>query len=280
MKQKCSLLTILMVLGLFFSCFPAHATVDVNPVLSADCNGFVITGTYTWWENKRIIGFCVDYEVMFQNAEESKTITGTTEFAIPEGTPDGGNIDFSIPVSWSQEFCGQGYTATAHIDLRRHNDWASACQPWIEWHNYDFDYDGLIDCPCDYGCTLTFGYWKTHSEFGPAPYDATWAQVLPGGASSTFFLSGQSYHEVLWTAPKKGSAYYKLAHQYIAAVLNQKNGASATEEVNTALEAAEAFFGTHTPASVLLPSVKKSINELASVLASYNEGDIGPGHCN
>ncbi|MFY0534988.1 hypothetical protein [Nannocystis pusilla] len=31
-----------------------------------------------------------------------------------------------------------------------------------------------IDFPCDAGCTLTQGYWKTHSHHGPAPEDATW----------------------------------------------------------------------------------------------------------
>ncbi len=27
------------------------------------------------------------------------------------------------------------------------------------------------------GCTLTRGYWQTHSAYGPAPYDATWAEI-------------------------------------------------------------------------------------------------------
>ena len=40
-----------------------------------------------------------------------------------------------------------------------------------------------VDVPCLGGCTLTPGYWKTHSEFGPAPYDDNWAN-LPNGAST------------------------------------------------------------------------------------------------
>ena len=47
----------------------------------------------------------------------------------------------------------------------------------------------FIDVLCP-GCTYTQGYWKTHSRYGPAPYDTTWAKV---GEDTPFYLSGQSY---------------------------------------------------------------------------------------
>ena len=72
------------------------------------------------------------------------------------------------------------------------------------------------------GCTLTPGYWKTHSKYGPAPYDATWAEI---GEDTPFFASGKTWYDALWTEPKGGEAYYILAHAYIAAALNFKNGA-------------------------------------------------------
>jgi hypothetical protein len=128
------------------------------------------------------------------------------------------------------------------------------------------------------GCTLTPGYWKTHSEFGPAPYDDTWAQ-LPDGASTLFFLSGQSYYDVLWTPPTGGNAYYILAQQYIAAVLNQLNGAASTPEVDDALAWAETFFATHTPADKLSRTVRADAISFAELLDQYNNGYIGPGHC-
>ena len=53
-----------------------------------------------------------------------------------------------------------------------------------------------VPCDGDKGCTLTPGYWKTHSKYGPAPYDATWALY---GEDNIFFLSGLSNYEVLWT---------------------------------------------------------------------------------
>ena len=131
------------------------------------------------------------------------------------------------------------------------------------------------------GCTLTPGYWKTHSEFGPAPYNNTWAQ-LPNGASTTFFLSGKNYHQVLWTAPA-GNAYYNLSFHYIAAGLNFLNGAdpSAAQE---AYNAATTLFNTYTPAQIKAlkgsNSLRQQFISLAGILGQYNEGYIGPGHCN
>ena len=70
----------------------------------------------------------------------------------------------------------------------------------------------------DAGCSQ--GYWKTHSKYGPASHDITWDSI---GEDTKFFLSEKTYYESIWTSPKDGNAYYQLAHQYIAATLNQKN---------------------------------------------------------
>jgi predicted extracellular nuclease len=94
----------------------------------------------------------------------------------------------------------------------------------------------------------TPGYWKTHSEYGPAPYDDTWA-LLPDGADTPFFLSGQTYYEVLWTSPSGGNAYYILAQYYIAAKLNLLSGAY-LGAVQTAFDAATVLFNTYTPEQV------------------------------
>jgi hypothetical protein len=132
-----------------------------------------------------------------------------------------------------------------------------------------------VDVPC-VGCTLTQGYWKTHSEYGPAPYDDTWALL---GADTPFFLSGQTYYEVLWALPG-GNAYYILAQQYIAAKLNALNGSDFTA-AQSAFDQAEALFETYTPAQVanLKGAAKHVWINLATILDNYNNGLIGPGHC-
>jgi len=139
------------------------------------------------------------------------------------------------------------------------------------------DHTVNVTVPCAGGCTLTQGYWKTHSENGPAPYDNVWA-LLPSGASTPFFLSGQTWLGVFWTAPA-GNAYYILADQYMAAKLNILNGASAPQAVTTAIGNAEAFFNAKTPLSTLTKAQRAQILTLAATLDQYNNGLIGPGHC-
>lgn len=131
-----------------------------------------------------------------------------------------------------------------------------------------------VNVPCQ-GCTLTQGYWKTHSAKGPAPYDDTWAQIEE---DTLFFLSEQSYHQVLWTPPQ-GNAYYNLAHQYIAAELNLLNGAGSTPEVDAAIAWAEAFFATALPGDKLSKEARNEVLARATLLDNYNNGLIGPGHC-
>jgi hypothetical protein len=134
------------------------------------------------------------------------------------------------------------------------------------------------------GCTLTQGYWKTHNSTfqGGAPTDDTWELIGPAAEGTTFFLSGQSYFDVMWT-PVGGNAYYNLAHQYIAAVLNGLSGASVPANVATAISSAETLFNTYTPAQIGAlsgnNSLRKQFLALAGTLGSYNEGDLGPGHC-
>ena len=133
------------------------------------------------------------------------------------------------------------------------------------------------------GCTLTQGYWKTHSTYGPAPYDDAWALVpreaaIIEGADTPFFSSGQTWYEVLWTPPK-GRAYYQLAHQYIAARLNILNGASSTDRVDAALIWAEEFFTDRDPSVKLSDTLRDRARNKANLLDRYNNGEIGPGHC-
>jgi hypothetical protein len=137
-----------------------------------------------------------------------------------------------------------------------------------------------VNVPCAGGCTLTQGYWKTHSEYGPAPYDDTWAE-LSDGADTPFFGTGSSYYEILWMPPKGGNAYLILAHQYIAAELNQLNGAYVPSEVQDAMDQAEALLIQYEE-DLSIPKKggdRALAIELYELLDDYNNGLIGPGHC-
>jgi len=134
-----------------------------------------------------------------------------------------------------------------------------------------------INVPCS-GCTLTPGYWKTHSKFGPAPYDADWNNL----EDSIFFLSNATYYNVLWTSPG-GNAYYILSSAWIAASLNVLGGASVPAEVQAALNAGKNLFLTYTPAQIVVlkgsSSLRQQFISNAKTLDDYNNGIIGPGHC-
>jgi hypothetical protein len=114
------------------------------------------------------------------------------------------------------------------------------------------------------GCTYTQGFWKNHTDVWPAPYSP----------SATFYGSGKTWLEVFNTPPK-GNAYYILAHQFMAATLNQASGASVPANVAAALADAGAYFAD----PVGHPLTSAQLKALAAILDSYNNGFEGVPHC-
>lgn len=133
-----------------------------------------------------------------------------------------------------------------------------------------------IKVPCLYGCTRTQGYWKTHSKYGPAPYDSTWAQ-LPQGENTIFFKSNKSWYDVFWTPPK-GDAYYILAHQYMAAKLNRLAMAD-TSIVRDVIKYAEEYFANAKPGETLTTAKRDEILAWAKILDEFNNGLMEVQHC-
>jgi hypothetical protein len=148
----------------------------------------------------------------------------------------------------------------------------------------DVNIEITVECPT--GCTLTIGYWKTHSDQGPAPINedkGTWSILgdYDGdgieGQEAEDLISGLTWYEAFWTAPQ-GSVWYNLAHQYMGAYLNVANGAD-DMLVAVALGEAKDWLETNTPGARLKGSDRKEAGDLQALFASYNEGDLGPNHC-
>src|SRR6185295_11098630 len=103
-------------------------------------------------------------------------------------------------------------------------------------------------------CVLSQGYWKTHNDSfkGGAPTDATWNLVLALKEQTPFFTFGSTWFGTFWTPPSGGNAYYQLAHQYMAARLNQLKGTTVPAAIQTALNSATALFNTpaNTPTAI------------------------------
>lgn len=129
--------------------------------------------------------------------------------------------------------------------------------------------------PRDVGCTLTQGYWKNHTWpmhplFPTQPLDQ-WAAENDW----TFFDSGRDWKDILGVAPR-GDAYYILAHQYIAAILNAYNGAYLPPEVQQTIGKAYLWFAD---ASVRATTSRDTVIGWASLLDDYNKGKLGVSHC-
>lgn len=129
----------------------------------------------------------------------------------------------------------------------------------------------LADCSCPpKGCVRTQGYWGNKpGVVWPKGYDR----------EADFFASGLSWQEVL-DRPTRGDAYFILAHQYIAAVLNTASGASAPNSVRSVIVAAGAWFATAAPGTCVRGACQLQ-RSWASILDEYNNGDYpgGPKHC-
>jgi hypothetical protein len=97
------------------------------------------------------------------------------------------------------------------------------------------------------------------------------------GENTMFFLSGQSYYQVLWTNPRGGNAYYILAHAFIAA---QMNGLAGATPPTTEMANATTFFNTYTPSTSLTRAVRNQAISWASTLDSFNNGLVSYAHCN
>jgi hypothetical protein len=155
-----------------------------------------------------------------------------------------------------------------------------------------------VNCP--QGCTLTQGYWKTHNEsfHGGAPADDGWFLIgdVDGDGNSEgeledFFDTGMTWFDVFWTSPA-GRPYYQLAHQWMAAYLNWKQiedlGGTIPTAVSTALTNGAALLDEYDGSEAgkdpdlkgkNAKSIRAQFVSIAGVLADFNEGDIGPGHC-
>jgi hypothetical protein len=148
------------------------------------------------------------------------------------------------------------------------------------------DGDGCVPDP---GCTLTQGYWKTHSKHGPAPYDDAW-QIFEEGELNDpqdpiyarnvpcYDVLGLTWFEQLWEPPR-GNPWLQLSHQYAAAWLNYYNGAD-IDLVEEELDGeARHLLYEHCPGDPGFDEVRDDFVRLASRLEAFNSGRVGPPHC-
>lgn len=133
-----------------------------------------------------------------------------------------------------------------------------------------------ISCNDTGGCTFTQGYWKTHGPIPTGNNTNEWPVTeLTLGTVNYTDLQLQS----IFDTPAGGNGLISLAHQLIAAKLNIANGAD-DSAIAGAIAAADALIG-----GLVVPPVgagslaNSSTSSLTNTLTQFNEGLIGPGHC-
>jgi len=131
----------------------------------------------------------------------------------------------------------------------------------------------LCDQDLGGGCTYTQGYWGNKpGVVWPAEFDRT----------SLFFNSGLTWQQVL-DASAGGNGYVILAKQYIAAVLNQANGADVPTGVQEILTLATGYFAGAADPYTACPAASDcgAQKTWGGILDSYNNGEYpgGPLHC-
>ncbi len=151
----------------------------------------------------------------------------------------------------------------------------------------DFCWDiGLCRPDTDEGCTRTIGYWKNHAGFGPqddvvTPLLPIWLGT-PDSSTSIAVTTAQIAYDILtqhvYGEPSNGIT--KLYAQLLAAKLNIAAGAD-PDDVSEAIAFADAFLALYDweDWDDLTQDQKRTVLRLKGVFDSYNNGFIGPGHC-
>jgi hypothetical protein len=137
-----------------------------------------------------------------------------------------------------------------------------------------------LACDAQPSCTYTQGYWKTHGPIPTGNNVNEWsAAVNADGLLIGSVVYTNLQLQSIFNTPAAGNGLISLAHQLMAAKLNIANGADPTA-VSAAIASADALIGGLVVPPVGAGSLSNaSTSALTNTLATYNEGAIGPGHC-
>jgi hypothetical protein len=198
-------------------------------------------------------------------AEEGVVYVETNQFDYVKkfGKPGSGEVDVEV------EPCGTGdYINTAEVRTKVSGE---------EEQEVLSSDSASVRVDSDCSCSLSMGYWKTHSSNGPAPYDTLWAPY----ENVIFFYSGNTYYGVMQINPSGGNAYYQLAHQYIATKLNVSGGVVLPVSVLSAFNSATSLFNNpaNTPSAIGALTGSSLLRQQFINLASILDGFIGENHC-
>ena len=193
-------------------------------------------------------------------------------------------VRFVLPEGYNFSQAGQGTDAELDSDADQTTG-LTMCTTLDAGEN-DLSWDAGVFFRQGENCTRTIGFWKNHAGLGPqddlvSPLLPLWLGT-PGGAESIEVTTAEQAVALLKRRDFGGSrnGIAKLYAQLLAAKLNIANGADASA-VHAKICDADAFLAENdwTAWSSLCRPDRKLVLRLKTKLDRYNNGRIGPGHC-
>jgi hypothetical protein len=196
---------------------------------------------------------------------------GTPTFILTPGEPDfslGANASVNIGVGKLFDETGIATDNSAELVASEQYVFHVMARSWATTPGSAFSQTFLTGTSASNNCTFTQGYWKNHPSVWPV--SSLMLGTVTYSKAQLLSILGQ---------PAGGNGLIILAHQLIAAKLNIANGASSTS-VATTIAQADAAIG-----NLVVPPVGSgylspgSTNGWSTTLDDYNNGQLGPGHC-
>lgn len=194
-------------------------------------------------------------------------------------------LQFELPTGYVFSPADQGADDEMDSDVVNDMGWTD-CVILEEGVMYKSVDAGVYMEEVDPGCTYSKGYWKNHAGFGPQ--DDMLTQYLPiwlgnddgdkSLAVTTDTIAVDVLHQHVYGAPKNGIT--KLYAQLLAAKLNIANGAD-DSDIADVISDADDFLEMYdwNDWDDLSKDDKHMVLDWKDSLDDYNNGKIGPGHC-
>ena len=206
------------------------------------------------------------------NCPEEFTCGGAGPFSF-DGS---GSISFEISATNTSATCDTNYTVS---NIASWSDDGTS-------HSTAAASTNVYSCTCATGCTLTIGYWKTHAGFTGnnadrvTQYLPIWLGVVDGPKSKEVTTAAQAVNVLSMNVGDPSNGITKLYAQLLAAKLNMANGAD-IDDISKVMNQADAFLANNneTNWASLSKSQRNTVVKWMAELDLFNNGLLGPGHC-